>query len=65
MEWGSWSEFWAMGGYGLYVWGSYLATLIGLAAEVVILRRRRRTLVEHLSLTTLNTQSEKPYETKA
>jgi len=65
MEWGSWSEFWAMGGYGLYVWGSYLVTFVGLAAEVIILRRRRRTLMEHLSLTTLDTQSEKSHETKA
>ena len=23
MNWGSWDAFWAMGGYGLYVWGSY------------------------------------------
>jgi len=65
MQWGSWSEFWAMGGYGLYVWGSYLVTVVGLAAEVVILRRRRRTLMEHLSLITLDTQPEKSHETKA
>ncbi len=22
MRWQSWAEFWHMGGYGLYVWGS-------------------------------------------
>ena len=24
----NWSEFFSMGGYGFYVWGSYLVTLI-------------------------------------
>jgi heme exporter protein D len=23
MIWNSWQDFWAMGGYGLYVWGSF------------------------------------------
>jgi heme exporter protein D len=40
MNWGSWSEFWAMGGYGFYVWGSYAVTLASLAIEIVLLRRR-------------------------
>lgn len=65
MQWGSWSEFWAMGGYGFYVWGSYLVTFAGLVAEVLILRGRRRTLMEHLSLTTRDINSEKSHETKA
>ncbi len=65
MQWGSWSEFWAMGGYGFYVWGSYVVTAIGLVAEVLILRSRRRTLMEHLSLTTLDTHTEKSHETQA
>ncbi|MGH8720784.1 MAG: heme exporter protein CcmD [Burkholderiales bacterium] len=42
MSWGGWSEFWAMGGYGFYVWGSYAVTLAGLALEVFFLRRRAR-----------------------
>ena len=42
MNWGSWSEFWAMGGYGFYVWGSYGATLAALALEIVFLARRAR-----------------------
>jgi len=65
MPWGSWSEVWAMGGYGFYVWGSYVVTVIGLVAEVLILRSRRRTLMEHLSLTTLDTHTEKSHETQA
>ena len=37
MQWGSWSEFWAMGGYGLYVWGSFAVTFICMAGEMVAL----------------------------
>ncbi len=40
MNWGGWSEFWAMGGYGFYVWGSYGVTLAALVVEIVLLRRR-------------------------
>ena len=49
MSWGSWSEFFAMGGYALYVWGSYAVTFAALAAEVVLLRRRRRSVLEHVA----------------
>jgi len=44
MQWGSVSEFLAMGGYGLYVWGSYTVTALVIAAEVVVLVRCGRTL---------------------
>ncbi len=45
MNWGSFDAFVAMGGYGLYVWGSYLVTAAALAIEVALLiARRRRTL---------------------
>jgi heme exporter protein D len=44
MNWGSAGEFFAMGGKGLYVWGSYLVTAAVIAAEIAILRRRGRTL---------------------
>ena len=42
MQWAGWSEFWAMGGYALYVWGSFAETLAFMAAEVLILRMRDR-----------------------
>jgi len=42
MNWGGWSEFWAMGGKAFYVWGSYGVTLACLAAEVWVLWRRAR-----------------------
>lgn len=42
MNWGGWNEFWAMGGYALYVWGSYGMTLVLIAAEIAAVRSRRR-----------------------
>ena len=35
-------EFLAMGGYALYVWGSYGVTFALLAIEVVVLLKRKR-----------------------
>lgn len=43
MNWGGWNEFWAMGGYAFYVWGSYGVTVALIIAEVVLLRARRPT----------------------
>jgi heme exporter protein CcmD len=40
----NWSNFVYMDGYGFYVWGSYIATLILLGAEVLQLLRRRKGL---------------------
>ena len=44
MNWASVSEFLAMGGYGLYVWGSFGVTAIVMLGEMVSLRARRRAL---------------------
>jgi heme exporter protein D len=44
MQWNSVSEFLAMGGYGLYVWGAYALTALVIGAESVALIRRGRTL---------------------
>ena len=38
----NWAEFFAMGGYGGYVWGSYLFAAVVLALNVIIPLRRRR-----------------------
>jgi heme exporter protein D len=40
MNWGGWSEFWTMGGYGFYVWGSYGVTFACLALEILFLLKR-------------------------
>jgi heme exporter protein D len=45
MNWGSLDNFLAMGGYGLYVWGSYAVTLAVIVAELVLLARRKRNAV--------------------
>ena len=37
-----------MGGYGLYVWGSYGVTLVVMAAELVLVRRRKRMALENV-----------------
>jgi heme exporter protein D len=36
------SEFFAMGGYAWYVWGSYGVTLLVLLLEIILLRNRAR-----------------------
>jgi heme exporter protein D len=42
MIWNSFSEFVQMGGYGLYVWGSYGVTLLLMTLEPWAAVRRRR-----------------------
>ena len=36
------SEFFSMGGYAWYVWGSYGVTLLVLLLEIILLRNRAR-----------------------
>ena len=42
MIWSSWSDFFAMGGYALYVWGAYAVCLALMLAEPWLARRHRR-----------------------
>jgi len=37
---------WSQGGYGFYVWGSYLFALLAIGAEVVTLMRRTKVLIQ-------------------
>jgi len=46
MNWNSLGEFLQMGGYGLYVWGSFGMCALVLAAECRGLAQRRRALRE-------------------
>jgi heme exporter protein D len=48
MNWGSPAEFFAMGGYGLYVWGAYGVAALAVVVELWLLVRRRRTLLRRL-----------------
>lgn len=38
----NWARFFNMGGYAFYVWGSFGVALGSMAAEVLLLRRRRK-----------------------
>ena len=48
MYWQSLSEFLAMGGYGLYVWGSFLMTAGVLGWELLLLNQRRQRALEEV-----------------
>lgn len=48
MQWNSWNEFWAMGGYGLYVWGSYVVMIAAVMIEIMLLKKGRGQTLERL-----------------
>ncbi len=48
MRWESWSQFWAMGGYAVYVWGSVGVTALLLVVEVWQARWSHRVVLNQL-----------------
>jgi heme exporter protein D len=48
MIWSGPAEFFAMGGYAFYVWGSFLVFAVAIAAETFIVIRRRKQLLRQL-----------------
>jgi heme exporter protein D len=48
MYFNSFSEFIQMGGYALYVWGSFGVTALVMAIEVVALRKQQKNLLNEL-----------------
>lgn len=42
MNWNGWAEFFHMGGYALYVWGSYAVTAALVAADILLMRSHRQ-----------------------
>ena len=48
MQWNSMSDFLHMGGYGLYVWGSFGVCAAALVVEQLLLRRRQDAIVRSL-----------------
>ncbi|HSH91199.1 MAG TPA: heme exporter protein CcmD [Ramlibacter sp.] len=48
MNWNSAAEFFAMGGYALYVWGSFGACALALATEPWLVDRRRNAILQSL-----------------
>jgi heme exporter protein D len=48
MRWESWSQFWAMGGYAVYVWGSVGVTALLMVLEVWQARWAHRAVLKQL-----------------
>ncbi len=48
MNWNSASDFFAMGGYALYVWGSFGACAIAMALEPLLVSRRYKDVMRSL-----------------
>ena len=48
MRWQSWAEFWHMGGYGFYVWGSVGVCALLMLIEVWQARAARRQVLAQL-----------------
>ena len=44
------SEFFAMNGYGFYVWGAYGVAALVVAVEILSVKARRRRALEHARL---------------
>ena len=49
MIWNSWSHFWAMGGYGLYVWGSFGVTAASMAIEMWWVKQMRSNVLSQVA----------------
>lgn len=46
----NWGEFFAMKGYGLYVWGSYGVALLVFIVEIVLVRHKRTETLKQLRM---------------
>lgn len=49
MIWESWSDFFAMGGYALYVWGSFIMVFSLMLCEVFLLTLRGKSIRQQLT----------------
>jgi heme exporter protein D len=48
MQWNSVSDFFAMGGYAFYVWGSFGLTAVVMVVETLQIRSQRAELLRNL-----------------
>jgi heme exporter protein D len=48
MIWDSWSDFFAMGGYALYIWGSVIVVAGCMLGEPAALMMRRNSILQQL-----------------
>ena len=64
MQWNSVGEFFAMGGYAFYVWGSFIACAVLMVAEPFLARRRlsevRKSLIRERLADELELQQKTP-----
>jgi heme exporter protein D len=58
MNWGSAQEFFHMGGYGFYVWGSYIVALAVMLLEPLLTRHRHQQALRDAALQTDQTEDE-------
>ena len=49
VAWGSLDAFLTLGGYGLYVWGSFGITAVLMVLEPVLIRQRHRQALQQLA----------------
>ena len=48
MQWNSVSEFFAMGGYSLYVWSSFGVCAFAMMIEPILVRQRRKQALQSI-----------------
>lgn len=48
MQWNNASEFFAMGGYGFYVWGSFGLCALAMIAEPLLVCQRRKQALKNI-----------------
>jgi len=58
MSWNSAAEFFAMGGYGLYVWSSYGVTAALMLAEPLLARQRHGQALREAEAQTFTRETE-------
>lgn len=46
----NWTEFWHMGGYAFYVWGSWGLTTVVMLLLVIYAKLRRKKLINELTI---------------
>jgi heme exporter protein D len=59
----NWTQFFNMGGYAFYVWGSFGGALLLMGVEVLLLRRRRRRALSRQAKQALTMKVLKEHET--
>ena len=48
IHWNSFSDFLTMGGYGVYVWGSFGVTALIMVVEPIVIARQRKATIARL-----------------